>query len=73
LAPVAPETGKNNPENTITGPKLRPFDRPFHGGQLLSKRKVLQNNIKSLLNPKRMLKTRFSVSFIMDEALAGLC
>ena len=28
---------------------------------------------KVFLNPKRMLKSKFSVIFIMDEALAGLC
>ena len=56
MAPVAPETGKDNPENTITGTKLRPFDRPFHGGQLLAKREVLQNDIKSLFEPEKDVK-----------------
>ena len=56
LAPVASETGKDNPENTITGTKLRPFDRPFHGGQMLAKREVLQNDIKSLFESEKNVK-----------------
>jgi len=43
-------------ENTITGTKLRPFDRPFHGGQMLAKREVLQNDIKSLFESEKNVK-----------------
>ena len=56
LSPVAPETGKDNPEKTITGTKLRSFGRPFHSGQLLAKRKVLQNDIKSLFESEKNVK-----------------
>ena len=56
LSPVAPATGKDHPEKTITGTKLRSFGRPFHSGQLLAKRKVLQNDIKSLFESEKNVK-----------------
>ena len=39
LLPVAPETGKQNPEKTVSAAKLRSFDRLFHNGHLLANRK----------------------------------
>ena len=56
LSPVAPETTKHDPEKTITGTKLRSFGTPFHSGQLLAKRKVLQNDIKSLFESEKNVK-----------------
>ena len=53
LLPIGPKTGKQNPEKTVSAAELRPFDRPFHGGQLLAKRKVLQNDIKSLFESEK--------------------
>ena len=56
LPPVTPESRKHNPEKTIIGTKLRSFGRPFHSGQLLAKRKVLQNDIKSLFESEKNVK-----------------
>jgi len=35
--------------------------------------KVLQNDIKSLFESEKMLKSQFAIIFIVDVALAGLC
>ncbi|MDB4303449.1 hypothetical protein N9934_01480 [Desulfosarcina sp.] len=59
LLPVAPETGKDNPEKTVSAAKLRPFDRPFHGGHLLAKRKVFQSQIEILFRPQKYFKEQF--------------
>ena len=40
LLPIGPKTGKQDPEETVSTADLRPFNGMFHGGQLLSKRKV---------------------------------
>jgi len=56
LLPVGPESTKQDPEKTVLIAKLRPFDRAFLGGQLLSKRKVLQNDIKSLFESEKNVK-----------------
>ncbi len=45
LLPVAPETGKQNPEKTVFCSNLRPFLRTFQDGQLLAERKVFQSQI----------------------------
>jgi hypothetical protein len=53
LPPVAPETTKYDPEKTVSAAKLRSFDRPFHGGHLLSERKVFQSEIEILLRSQK--------------------
>jgi hypothetical protein len=49
LLPVARESRKQNPKKTVSGAKLRPFDRPLQRIQLLAERKVFQNQIEILL------------------------
>jgi len=56
LLPIGPKTRKQNPKETVSAAELRPFGRAFHGGQLLSKRKVLQNDIKSLFESEKNVK-----------------
>ena len=56
LLPIGPKTGKQDPEETVSTADLRPFNGMFHGGQLLSKREVLQNNIKSLIESEKKVK-----------------
>jgi len=45
LLPIGPKTRMQDPKETFSAAELRPFVRAFHDGQLLSKRKVLQNDI----------------------------
>jgi hypothetical protein len=45
-----------DPKETVSAAGLRPFGRAFHGGQLHSKREVLQNNIKSLIESEKNVK-----------------
>jgi hypothetical protein len=44
------------PKETVSAAEVRSFGRAFHGGQLLSKREVLQNDIKSLFESEKNVK-----------------
>jgi hypothetical protein len=57
--PVAPETGKQNSERTVSAAKPGSFDRPFHDGHLLSERKVFQSQIKILFRSQKYFKQQF--------------
>jgi len=57
ITPVTPDTGKQNPEETVYTANLRPLYRLFHDGQLLAERKVFQNKIGGLFKSPKMLKS----------------
>ena len=48
ILPTAPETGEQDPKETVSGAKLRALARTFHDSQLLAKRQVLQSKIEGL-------------------------
>jgi hypothetical protein len=56
LLPVAPESRKQDSEETIPVAKSGSFGRPFHSGQLLAERKVFQNEIGILLGSQKYVQ-----------------
>jgi hypothetical protein len=56
LLPIGPKTRMQDPKETVLAAELRPVGRAFHGGQLLSKREVLQNDIKRLFESEKNVK-----------------
>ena len=63
ITPVAPDVGKQNPEETVYTANLRPRYRLFHDGQLLAKYKVFQNKIGGLFKSQKYVQKRFKFHF----------
>ena len=59
LPPVAPETGKDDPEKTVFCSNFKPLLRTFQDGQLLAERKVFQSQIGILLRPPKYVQNQF--------------
>ncbi len=57
--PVAHETTKQDPEETVLCSNLRPFLMTFQHGQLLAERKVFQNEIGILLGSQKYVQDQF--------------
>jgi hypothetical protein len=72
LPPVSPESGKQDPEETIPVAKFRSFGRTSHNGQLLAKRKVFQSWCEAFSDLKRILKMGFISVFIMNGDVVRL-
>jgi hypothetical protein len=71
LLPIGPKTGKQDPEETVSGKKSGFFGNPLHSGQLRSAR-FSRARSESFGVPIRMFKSSLSSIFIMDANFAGL-
>jgi len=73
FAPREPNSGKQNPEESIRESNFRPLVRPFHYGQLLAKRKVLGSKIRGDFDLRQYERNKISKCFHHDYSLAGAC
>ena len=73
FAPRIPNSGKQNPEESIRYSSFWPLVCPFHYGQLLAKRKVLDSEIQGAFDLRPYEQNKISKSFHHDISLAGLC
>ena len=73
FAPRSPNSGKQNPEESIHYSNFRPLVRPFHYGQLLAKRKVFGSEIRSDFDLRPNEQNKISMRFHHDHSLAGAC
>ncbi len=71
FAPREPNSGKQNPEESIRHSNFRSLVRPFHYGQLLAKRKVLDSEIRGDYDLRQYERNKISKCFHHDYSLAG--
>jgi len=71
LPPRIPNSGKQNPEESIRESNFWSLVCPFHYGQLLTKRKVLDSEIGGAFDLRPYERNKISKSFHHDISLAG--
>ncbi len=72
VTPVTPDTGKQNPEETVYTANLGPLYRLFHDGQLLAECKVFQNKIGGLFESQNMSKSVLGFILIIEAYITSL-
>ncbi|MCP4400295.1 MAG: hypothetical protein GY801_23680 [bacterium] len=73
FAPRNPNSGKHNPEESISPSNLRPLVHPFHYDQLLAKRKDFGSEIRAGFELRPNEQDKISKRFYHDYSLAGAC
>lgn len=73
FAPGIPNSGKQNPKESIRHSNFRPAVRPFHYGQLLAKRKVFGSKIRGDFDLRPYEQNKISKRFHHDYSLVNAC